>query len=149
LIVRHVAESAGQVRRYLVDDLVRRGLSSVAIENAALLMTELITNAVRYASPLPGGVVQVAWELTSHGLLMRVTDGGGWVAPRRQAAGPRDTRGRGLAIVEALAARWGVERTVDQMSTVWAELPLGFAGSNAGGCDRGPHPRPGSPPSNA
>jgi serine/threonine-protein kinase RsbW len=129
LTVRHGAESAGHVRRQLVDDLVRRGLSRDVIQDAALLMTELVSNAVRYSKPLPGDVLRVAWDLVGGRLLLKVTDAGGQEAPRRQEAGPRDTRGRGLAIVEMVAARWGVERTVGNLSTVWAELPLRLPGS--------------------
>jgi serine/threonine-protein kinase RsbW len=122
LLVRHEAESAGQVRRALVDDLSRDGLSRDVIDDAALLITELITNSVRYAKPLPGDVLQVSWFLDGGRLVLRITDGGGRDAPHRLDAGPRDTRGRGLAIVDAVATRWGVEREVGGLSTVWAEL---------------------------
>jgi anti-sigma regulatory factor (Ser/Thr protein kinase) len=138
LSVRHVAESAGQVRRHLVDDLTRRGLPRAVIEDAALLVTELVSNAVRYANPLPGDTLRVAWELTSGGLLVRVTDSGGRDAPHRLAAGPHDVRGRGLAIVESLAARWGIERAVGQLNTVWAELPLNSRAPKASAVDGAP-----------
>jgi serine/threonine-protein kinase RsbW len=131
-LVRHEAESAGQVRRALVDDLSRDGLSRDVIDDAALLITELVTNAVRYAKPLPGGVLQISWTLDSGRLRLRITDGGGRDAPHRLDAGPRDTRGRGLAIVDAVAARWGVEREVGGLSTVWAELTATPARSGTG-----------------
>ena len=47
--------------------------------------------------------------------------------PVRHDAGPEDVRGRGLAIVAALARDWGVEQSrngVGPMSTVWVELPV-------------------------
>jgi anti-sigma regulatory factor (Ser/Thr protein kinase) len=136
LTVRHGAESAGRVRRHLVDELVRRGFPDAVIQDAALLVTELVTNAVRYARPLPGGVLTAAWELAESKLLLKVTDGGSSGGPHRQDAGPRDTRGRGLAIVEAVAARWGTEHTAGNLNTVWAELPLPFSGSGAPGLGR-------------
>jgi two-component sensor histidine kinase len=133
LTVRHGAESAGRVRRHLVDELIRRGLSGAVVEDAALLVSELVSNAVRYAKPLPGDVLRVAWDLVGSHLLLKVTDGGGMDAPHRQDAGPRDTRGRGLAIVEAVAVRWGVERVDGNRSTVWAELPVpGYRPGQAG-----------------
>ncbi|MFF9318490.1 ATP-binding protein [Streptomyces sp. NPDC014735] len=46
---------------------------------------------------------------------------GMWPAPR--AAGVEDESGRGLALVGALASRWGVEQGV-RGKTVWCELPL-------------------------
>jgi serine/threonine-protein kinase RsbW len=134
--VRHGAESAGWVRRQLVDDLVRSGLSGPVVDDAALLVTELVTNAVRYARPLPGDVLRVGWDLVGGRLLLRVTDGGGGDSPHRQDAGPRDIRGRGLAIVAAVAARWGVDRLDSSLSTVWAELPVPMSDSGAGGLGR-------------
>lgn len=128
LTVRHAMESAGQVRRRLVDELTRRGVAGEIVDDAALLASELVGNAVRYAHPLPGDVLMVHWETGGGRLLLRVTDGGGRDAPHMQDAGPRDTRGRGLAIVDALAARWGVERGRNgarALSTVWVELSLG------------------------
>lgn len=136
LTVRHGAESAGRVRRHLVDELSRSGLSGAVVDDAALLVTELVTNAVRYAQPLPGDVLQVAWELVGGRLRLKVTDGGGGDAPHRQDAGPRDTRGRGLAIVEAVAVRWGVDRSGGDLNTVWAELPVPASGGGAGGLGR-------------
>jgi hypothetical protein len=41
-----------------------------------------------------------------------------------------------LAIVEAVASRWGVERIAGNRNTVWAELPLPMLGSGAGGLGR-------------
>lgn len=136
LTVRHGAESAGRVRRQLVDELVRRGFPDAVIHDAALLVSELVANAVRYARPLPGGVLRVAWDLGGSRLLLRVTDGGGGDGPHRQDAGPRDTRGRGLAIVEEVAARWGIERAAGTLNTVWAELLLPVAGSGTAGMGR-------------
>jgi anti-sigma regulatory factor (Ser/Thr protein kinase) len=129
--VRHAAASAGQVRHRLVADLGRLGLAGELIEDAALLVSELVTNAVRYAHPLPGGTLLVSWEYVSGRLLLQVTDGGGRGHPggrdhpQVRDAGPFDVRGRGLAIVEAIAAAWGIERSPNggkTSSTVWAEL---------------------------
>jgi anti-sigma regulatory factor (Ser/Thr protein kinase) len=125
LTVRHAAASAGQVRHRLVDDLDRLGLARELIEDAALLISELVTNAVRYAHPLPGDTLRVSWEYVPDRLLLRVTDGGGRDQPRVRDAGPFDVRGRGLAIVETVAAAWGIERSPNggkTFSTVWAEL---------------------------
>lgn len=109
------------MRHSLVGELVRLGLARDQVDDAALLISELVGNAVRYARPLAGGVIRVSWQCEPHRLLVRVTDGGGPDAPRLRRAGPADTRGRGLAIVDALAYTWGVENHSDT-STVWAEL---------------------------
>jgi serine/threonine-protein kinase RsbW len=125
--VRHAPTSAGQVRREIGADLSRRGLSSAVVDDVTLLASELVGNSVRYAHPLPGGVLRVSWSVEPECVLLRVTDGGGRSSPQVRDAGPFDVRGRGLAIVDSLARSWGVDRadgTGLRRSTVWAELSV-------------------------
>jgi anti-sigma regulatory factor (Ser/Thr protein kinase) len=125
VVVPHHANGARQARHRLASELagiVRPGLLSDAIA----VVAELVGNAVRHASPLPGGVVRVAWRLrsTRHGanlVEVRVTDGGSSAPPRVRVVGPESVDGRGLAIVSALADRWGVDRDGLGQS-VWAVL---------------------------
>jgi anti-sigma regulatory factor (Ser/Thr protein kinase) len=123
--VRHSPASAGEVRRRLSADLARSGVRREVVDDAALLASELVGNSVRYAHPLPGGVLRVSWTVADGRVVLSVTDGGGRSAPALRDAGPSDVRGRGLAIVRALARTWGVDRHengVGPVSTVWAEL---------------------------
>jgi anti-sigma regulatory factor (Ser/Thr protein kinase) len=125
--VRHAPASAGEVRRQLGADLADAGLPATVIGDAMLVVSELVGNAVRYAAPLPGGVLEVTWSLSADRLQLRVSDGGGPSVPARHDAGPEDVRGRGLAIVAALALNWGVEvarNGAGPTSTVWVELPV-------------------------
>jgi two-component sensor histidine kinase len=97
------------------------------VDDATLVVSELIGNAVRYGRPLPGNELWVAWEVEPGSLLVKVTDGGGDQSPRFRDAGPSDVRGRGLAIVDSLARKWGVDRYqngVGPVSTVWVELAV-------------------------
>jgi hypothetical protein len=102
----------------------------------------MVGNAVRYAHPLPGNVLLASWKWEGNRLLLRVTDGGGRHQPQVRDAGPFDTRGRGLAIIDAVAAAWGVKRGGNGQktsSTVWAELQTGRSshpsGASAGGSE--------------
>ena len=124
--VRHAPASAGEVRRRLSADLDSAGLPASVVNDATLVVSELVGNSVRYARPLPGGVLQVDWTIEADRIRLRVSDGGGPSVPVRHEAGPEDIRGRGLAIVAALARDWGVEQSrngAGPMSTVWVELP--------------------------
>ncbi len=125
--VRHAPASAGEVRRQLGADLAGAGVRPAVVGDAALVLSELVGNAVRYGRPLPGGMLEVSWSLQDDSLWLRVSDGGGPSVPMRHEAGPEDVRGRGLAIVAALARDWGVEQSTNgtgPMSTVWVELPV-------------------------
>jgi anti-sigma regulatory factor (Ser/Thr protein kinase) len=125
--VRHAPASAGDVRRELGADLTDAGVPAAVVADAALVVSELVGNAVRYAAPLPGGVLEVSWAIDPDSVRLRVSDGGGPSVPARYEAGPEDVRGRGLAIVAALARDWGVELAhngAGPTSTVWVDLPV-------------------------
>jgi serine/threonine-protein kinase RsbW len=125
--VRHAPASAGEIRRQLGADLADAGVPKTVIADATLVASELVGNAVRYAAPLPGGVLEVSWAVDTEFVRLRVSDGGGPSVPARYDAGPEDVRGRGLAIVAALARDWGVEQArngAGPMSTVWVDLPV-------------------------
>ena len=125
--VRHAPASAGEVRRRLGADLAVAGMPPAVIGDATLVVSELVGNAVRYATPLPGGVLEVSWTVDLECIRLRVSDGGGASVPARYDAGPEDVRGRGLAIVTALARDWGVEHRRNgggSTSTVWVDLPI-------------------------
>jgi anti-sigma regulatory factor (Ser/Thr protein kinase) len=121
VIVPHHASGARDARHRLAR--VLRGVVSPAVlADTLTVAAELISNAVRHARPLPGGVIRVALRMLGGGRLqVRVTDGGGG-QPRPRNAGPDAVSGRGLAIVAALADRWGVEPE-GCGRCVWAELP--------------------------
>lgn len=116
--------SAGEVRRALASWLEHHGCSAVGIEDARLIVTELVSNAVRHAAPLNNGTILVRWRRDGEVVRLSVCDGGGDHDPAIALVGPDSEHGRGLAIVDALSARWWVERT-QQMHVVHVALPLG------------------------
>jgi serine/threonine-protein kinase RsbW len=122
--VPHVPASAGQIRRQLTADLRARHVQAAIVDEAALLVGELVGNSIRHARPLPDGNILASWRIEGGRLQVRVTDGGSvHEEPHLAHAGPRDTRGRGMSIVDALATLWGVERSAGS-TTVWATLPV-------------------------
>ncbi|MFD8562053.1 ATP-binding protein [Streptosporangium canum] len=92
-------------------------------DDAVLLTSELATNAVEHPSgPFDGPqefLVTVAFVV--HGVLITVQDPGSSQIPCPRDSGPDATGGRGLALVNSLASRWGFHR--DSVGTViWFEL---------------------------
>ncbi|PWI41611.1 SpoIIE family protein phosphatase [Streptomyces sp. ICBB 8177] len=85
-------------------------------DNAMLLVDELVTNVVRFAT----GPVTVRLIRTGDGLLCEVGDTGNG-RPRLSRGGLLDDGGRGLHVVHRLTTRWGV-RWTDAGKVVWAEI---------------------------
>ena len=113
------AESAS-VARWLVTDLLRDLVDEDTLDTAALLTTELVSNAIRQTREelaltvrLAGGRIRVGVADSSHR------------RPQLVQVGSRDTSGRGLHLVEAMADRWGVEPDGRGLGkTVWFELDV-------------------------
>jgi len=102
--------------------LLAAGIFDAAVGDAALVVSELLSNAILHAHPLPGARVQVTWLVDSGSIEVTVTDGGGPTRPRALRPSMSTLGGRGLGIVEHLSRTWGV-RADDLGRTVWAVLP--------------------------
>jgi len=100
-------ESVGQVRSRMAEDLRVRGLSDELIEDAQIVATELLTNAVRHARTLPDGTIRVRWKVRPESLEVEVTDGGSSTEALPAPRGVWRDSGRGLRVVRALAHEWG------------------------------------------
>jgi serine/threonine-protein kinase RsbW len=94
-------------------------------DDAALLVTELFGNSVRYSrSGAAGGTVTVAVRAGDGLVRVEVTDRGGPGVPELCPAGRAAEGGRGLQMVAGLAARWGWRRRGGRTVT-WFELLSG------------------------
>lgn len=112
--------------RHLVrDDLVGRQMPRRVVEDALVVVTELMGNAVRHARPLDAdgepGNVRLRWNVVGGRVRVDVTDGGGAQRPHVERHSPAETGGRGLAIVSAVASDWGVTFADDHV-TVYAVI---------------------------
>jgi serine/threonine-protein kinase RsbW len=121
LRVPHVPASVPQTRRALVEDLTEHGLSGDIVDEAEIVVSELLGNAVRHGRSLPDGTVRVQWQVKAGVVELDVTDGGGGPAPKPQHPSVYATSGRGLRIVRSLAHEWGV-LDEDRGRTVWVCL---------------------------
>jgi anti-sigma regulatory factor (Ser/Thr protein kinase) len=125
LMLPYAASSVGVARRRLIGDLTEAGVYEATACDAGLVLSELISNALRHATPLPGSAVGVSWRLSDNCIEVAVSDGGGPTVPMVNKPAANALGGRGLGIVDRLALCWGVDTRQDgSESTVWAALPL-------------------------
>lgn len=121
VLLPYAPASVAVARQRLAADLIAAGIFAGAVGDAVLVVSELLSNALRHARPLPGASVQVAWALDDDAVEVAVSDGGAPTRPILTQATVSALGGRGLSIVEYLARTWGV-RSDDAGLTVWAVL---------------------------
>jgi anti-sigma regulatory factor (Ser/Thr protein kinase) len=123
LTLPFAASSVGVARRHLMTDLIAAGICDSSVCDVALVFSELLSNALRHADPLPGGNIEVRWRLDADSVQVCVADGGGETRPELGEPTPGATGGRGLRIVAKLSRGWGTSRG-DAGTTVWARVPV-------------------------
>jgi MEDS: MEthanogen/methylotroph, DcmR Sensory domain len=107
--------SPGEARRLLVHTLDELACEAGAVDTAALVLSELASNAVRHArSPF---TIDVAMHASSMRLAVRDA------CPPGAGESLIVLPTHGLGVIDALATRWGVERVPDG-KVVWAELQI-------------------------
>lgn len=107
--------SASQARRFVAETLESWGRDGVA-HTASLLVTELAANAVLHA----GTTFRVVIQEMPERVRVEVHDANA-VLPARRRYSTTAATGRGLVLVEAMSADWGVEPTAVG-KLVWFEL---------------------------
>ncbi|NSC24790.1 ATP-binding protein [Streptomyces albus subsp. chlorinus] len=129
------ADSSVPRLRHAVRDLLGRQPVRVpedTLQGALLILSELVTNAVRHAAVL-SPEIGVEIRLGGGWLRVAVEDGHPY-RPKALEAEPlqEQTGGRGLLLVKTLTTEAGgvcdVERTGAGGKIVWAALPLGAVG---------------------
>jgi anti-sigma regulatory factor (Ser/Thr protein kinase) len=117
-----VAGSPARIRRALRTALAQWGLPAEAVENALMVVEELVANVVDHArTPFRLTVDHLLADHPGPSLRIAVRDG----CPGPVHVRPFDAhahRGRGLQMIEGLASRWGCHRTPGG-KTVWAVVP--------------------------
>jgi len=109
-------EAAAQARRALSDIVLPDGRE----RDVRLLVSELVTNAVRHADLGEDDSILLVVETEENGVRVEVHDPGGGFIPRAPAPDPARPSGWGLYLVAELADRWGVDS--DDRTLVWFEV---------------------------
>ncbi|MGW5419950.1 ATP-binding protein [Streptomyces sp. NPDC003943] len=132
MAVPHGPAGVGEARHRMREQLIRSGMSESVVDDAVLILSELLSNACRHGRPLgPGadvgdGDVRAAWSVDRRGgLTIEVTDGGGPTRPVPATPSVTARGGRGLNIISALAQDWGVRDSATGEVTVWALVTEG------------------------
>ena len=110
--------SGRQARAYLREMLPPMGCVHV-LEDAVLLLSELVNNAVVHA----GSGAEVRLRRSDDLLFVEVRDGGAGGVLRRDAQ-THDLGGRGLALLDTVAAQWGADAAGTGGHRVWFQLDL-------------------------
>jgi hypothetical protein len=108
--------SAGTARRIVAVTLDAWALAGLRAD-AQLVVSEMVSNALMHAPGAAGHELQILRRTT--GIRLVVADGSSSPPVLRPADG--GPGGRGLRIIEALAAAWGCELRADGKQ-VWADL---------------------------
>jgi CheY-like chemotaxis protein len=118
--------SAGEAR-----SMVRRTLAGWCdeelLDDIALCVSELVTNAVVHAASEPRILVQVRPSV----IHVEISDDSD-VMPVVKHADPHDTSGRGMAILGGLSDRWGSRRRSGAGKTVWFDITRSAARTATG-----------------
>ncbi|MBQ0827814.1 ATP-binding protein [Streptomyces tagetis] len=138
MAVPHGPAGVGEARQRMREQLRGGGVAESVIDDAVLVLSELLSNACKHGRPLDGvavgdGAVRAAWRVDPAGrLLVEVTDGGGPTRPAPATPSVTAHGGRGLNIITALADDWGVRDDVRGEVTVWVVVHTDVYDPDAG-----------------
>jgi anti-sigma regulatory factor (Ser/Thr protein kinase) len=121
LSLSHVQQAVRAARHHAETVLTGWGIPSAVIENAVVVISELVTNATLHTR---NGPAELHLRIEDQQLVIAVTD---TCADSIEHTVPRedsdDDHGRGLAIVRALACAFGCHRVADG-KRVWAQMEV-------------------------
>ncbi|MDT0470102.1 SpoIIE family protein phosphatase [Streptomyces gibsoniae] len=115
--IDHHPKAVATARTQTQHQLAHWGVDEETAYTAEMIVSELVTNAVRYGTP------PMRLRLIKDRTLICQVHDGNPLAPRLRHAKTVDEGGRGLFIVAQLAQNWGVRYSPDG-KTVWAEQTL-------------------------
>jgi anti-sigma regulatory factor (Ser/Thr protein kinase) len=113
--------AAGLARRSVLSS--KAGLPATIKHRLALLLSELVTNAIQHGGAGPHETIQIRLASTPQRVRVEVHDPG--ATGSRPATRQAQDTGYGLLLVDRLADGWGREETDSGGGIAWFELDLG------------------------
>jgi serine/threonine-protein kinase RsbW len=120
-------DSVGRARK-LATRVASKLLADEQRDNLSLVVTELVSNAVRHSAS--ADPVKVSLTPKDDYVCIQVTDSGRGLVPEPGAIGDEAVPGYGLFLVEQLTRRWGMTREQGR-TRVWAEIDFAPASAAA------------------
>jgi anti-sigma regulatory factor (Ser/Thr protein kinase) len=119
LVLERNVQAPAIARSAIAEHCQALGLDGSLKQSLFLLVSEVVSNAVRHSAADPKAAVELLASFGEKTIRVTVTDGGDGFTPRpRDPARTHD--GYGLYLLEKVAERWGVESRGD--TKVWFEL---------------------------
>jgi anti-sigma regulatory factor (Ser/Thr protein kinase) len=109
--------------RTIVAECLDERVAASALDNARLLVSELVANSLQHCGGQAGDRVVVSVELMPEWFRVGVQDSGSDAVIAARPASVDTGNGFGLNLVHLLSERWGVERLAGGGTQVWAQLP--------------------------
>ena len=150
IATRALSAQAGSVRaaRYFTLATLRRWGTAHSSQDIAIVVSEMVTNALRHALPGPGDTgprrpVRLGLLQQGPWVLCAVADPG-TAAPVPRTPGPLAEAGRGLQMICAFSDLWGCTTPGDAGKVVWAMFTARHARAFPGPVPGQGRPRPGA-----
>lgn len=118
-----VPSTPGIARTRLAAFLTVHRASNEVIDDALIVVSEMIANAVSHGVPTSDGMIEISWSINGTLLELSVYDAGVGGSLKPIDFDEDSLSGRGLSIINRVADRWWVD--MSKGTRVNAELVLG------------------------
>ena len=122
IVLPFEASSPAIARTRLASFLTLNRAASPVIDDALIVVSEMIANAVSHGSPTSAGGIEISWSISGDLLELSVLDAGSGGSLEPIDFDEDSLSGRGLSIISTVADRWWVD--MSQGTRVNAELQL-------------------------
>ena len=118
---------APSVAREIVVRSLAARVAPRVLDNAQLVMSELVTNSVRHSAAPDGDELVVRIRVWQDRCRLEVEDSGHEGAIAARSPDLVHGHGMGLNLVQTVSERWGLVRAADGPTRVWAQMECGAA----------------------